>query len=139
MSNPKASGLPKHVLGIALPQYVFGIQAVPLLASGIYALLCPLDAASLPNSPLQGVGLGTIQAMSLTTISLGTCQAVASYQNNIPMMIATIPGRFLAAFVFWRSGGTWQSAAPFEAFMGLLTAGSIWWYYRTSRPARKMD
>lgn len=59
---------------------------------------------------------------SLTSLSLGTFYAVASYQNNIPMMIAFMPGRLLAAIVFRRSGGEWASVAPFEGMMGIITA-----------------
>ncbi|KAJ5602172.1 hypothetical protein N7510_011706 [Penicillium lagena] len=126
-----------------LSQYIFGLQAAPLLASGVYSLLWPAAAAGLPNSPLKGVSPGTIQAMrsvsglhqiglmltsySLTSLSLGTFYAIASYQNNIPMMIASVPGRLLAAIVFRRSGGGWASVAPFEGLMGIVTAIGVYW------------
>lgn len=48
---------------LLLAPYVFGIQTVPLLASGIYTLLFPAAAAALPDSPLQGLSNGTIQAL----------------------------------------------------------------------------
>jgi hypothetical protein len=41
-------------------QYIFGIQSLPLLFSGVYTLLWPVGAANLAKSPLQGVGAGTI-------------------------------------------------------------------------------
>ncbi|KAJ5736589.1 uncharacterized protein N7483_001714 [Penicillium malachiteum] len=44
-------------------QYIFGLQAVPLVASGIYTLLWPEIAANYTGSPLQGLDPGTIQAM----------------------------------------------------------------------------
>ena len=67
---------------------------------------------------------------SLTSLSLGSFYAIASYQNNIPMMIAAVPGRLLAMVVFHRSGGGWKSVAPFEGVMGLLTALGLWWDWR---------
>ncbi|KAJ5174302.1 uncharacterized protein N7482_000179 [Penicillium canariense] len=98
-----------------LAPYIFGIQTVPLLASGVYSLLFPAAAAGLPDSPLQG-----------------TFYAIASYQNNVPMMIAAVPGRLLAMFVFHRSGGGWKTVAPFEGFMSLLTALGLWWDWHTA-------
>ncbi|KAJ6021636.1 hypothetical protein N7540_007140 [Penicillium herquei] len=44
-------------------QYIFGLQAVPLVASGVYTLFWPETAANYANSPLQGLDPGTIQAM----------------------------------------------------------------------------
>ncbi|KAJ5643063.1 uncharacterized protein N7484_005570 [Penicillium longicatenatum] len=46
-------------------QYIFGIQAIPLLASGVYTLLWPGAIANLPGPPLEGIDSGVIQAMSL--------------------------------------------------------------------------
>lgn len=136
-------------------QYIFGIQSLPLLFSGGYTLLWPEGAANLPNSPLQGVSAGTIQAMryakfhrcyslyvhmfirySLSSLSLGAFYAIASYQNNIPMMAVSVAGRFLATFVFHRAGGGWQDVAPFEACMGLLTAVGIYWNWRLGHSTR---
>ncbi|KAJ5379804.1 uncharacterized protein N7496_002232 [Penicillium cataractarum] len=115
---------------LLIAPYVFGIQTVPLLASGIYTLLFPAAAAALPDSPLQGLSNGTIQALSLTSLSLGSFYAIASYQNNIPMMLAAIPGRLLAMVVFHRSGGGWKNVAPFEGLMGMFTALGLWWDWR---------
>jgi hypothetical protein len=67
---------------------------------------------------------------SLTSLSLGSFYAIASYQNNIPMMIAAVPGRLLAMVVFHRSGGGWKNVAPFEGVMGVLTAVGLWWDWR---------
>ncbi|KAJ5081008.1 hypothetical protein N7456_013718 [Penicillium angulare] len=128
-SNPGSSGL----RSIRLSQYIFGIQAVPLLASGIYTLLRPNVIASLANSPFRGIDTGTIQAISLTSIALGACQTIAAYQNNIPMMLVTVPGRLLGAFVFHRSGGEWRKMAPFEGLMGLLIAIGVYWTWDTER------
>lgn len=44
-------------------QYIFGLQAIPLLASGVYTLLWPSAVANMPDSPLEGVSGGAIQAM----------------------------------------------------------------------------
>lgn len=44
-------------------QYIFGIQAIPLLASGVYTLLWPGAVTNMPDSPLEGVSSGAIQAM----------------------------------------------------------------------------
>ncbi|KAJ5983958.1 hypothetical protein N7481_006057 [Penicillium waksmanii] len=84
--------------GLSPSQYIFGIQAIPLVASGVYTLFWPSAAAALPNSPLKDISNGTIQAI-----------------------------RLLAAFVFYRAGGGWCDVAPFEGVMGLLTAGGIYW------------
>jgi hypothetical protein len=73
------------------------------------------------------------QATSMTSLSLGTFYAIAAYQNNIPMMVAAVPGRLLATFVFHNSGGGWAKVAPFEAIMGLLTAGGLYWDWRLTR------
>ena len=59
---PSKQGQPGRKPFLLAP-YVFGIQTVPLLASGIYTLLYPAAAASLPDSPLQGLSNGTIQAL----------------------------------------------------------------------------
>lgn len=67
---------------------------------------------------------------SLTSLSLGSFYAIASYQNNIPMMLVAVPGRLLAMVVFHRSGGGWKNVAPFEGLMGLLTALGLWWDWR---------
>ncbi|KAJ5792170.1 uncharacterized protein N7503_008148 [Penicillium pulvis] len=120
-------------------QYIFGIQAIPLLASGVYTLLWPGAVANMPDSPLEGVSSGAIQAMSLTSMALGTCQTIAAYQNNIPIMIAAVPGRLLAAFVFHRSGGGWRKLAPFEGCMGLLVAIGVYWTWYTDRGSRDGD
>lgn len=42
-------------------------------------------------------------------------------------MLVSVPGRLLAMVVFHRSGGGWKNVAPFEGFMGLLTALGLWW------------
>ncbi|KAJ5641560.1 hypothetical protein N7490_005560 [Penicillium lividum] len=66
MSNPKPrSGLRT----IRLTQYIFGIQAVLLLASGVYTLIWPDAAANMPNSHFLGVSSETIQAMSTLRIT----------------------------------------------------------------------
>ncbi|PWY83852.1 hypothetical protein BO94DRAFT_625413 [Aspergillus sclerotioniger CBS 115572] len=110
-----------------LPKYIFALQSLPLLASGLYTLLCPTSAAQSPYMPLQDVTPGTIQAMSLSSLTLGTFYAIAAYQNNIPLMVATIPGRLLAAMVFYQTGeAAWRQVAPFEALMGGMTVLGVW-------------
>lgn len=52
------------------------------------------------------------------------------------MMIASIPGRVLAAFVFHRAGGGWTDVAPFEGSMGFLTAVGVYWDWISVRSAR---
>ncbi|KAJ5231989.1 hypothetical protein N7468_004945 [Penicillium chermesinum] len=135
MSNPQAS----RRNGIRPSQYTFGIQALPLLVSGVYTLVCPGVAAKFPNSPMQGLGNGTIQALSLTSISLGTFYGLAAYQNNIPMMLTAIPGRLLAMFVFHRAGGGWKDVAPFEGAMALLTAIGLYWSWATEQPVTEKE
>lgn len=49
--------------GLSTSQYTFGVQAIPLVASGVYTLFWPSAAAALPNSPLKDIGDGTIQAI----------------------------------------------------------------------------
>lgn len=49
--------------GLNPSQYIFGIQAIPLVASGVYTLFYPSAAAALPNSPLKNIDNGTIQAI----------------------------------------------------------------------------
>lgn len=44
-------------------QYIFGLQAAPLLASSVYILLWPAAAASMPDSDLASLSNGTIQAI----------------------------------------------------------------------------
>ena len=46
------------------------------------------------------------------------------------MMIASVPGRLLAAVVFHRSGDGWKDVAPFEGLMGVLTAIGVYWTWR---------
>lgn len=53
------------------------------------------------------------------------------------MMIASVPGRLLAAFVFYRTGEGWRDVAPFEGAMGLLTAVGICWEWLSARSARE--
>lgn len=55
------------------------------------------------------------------------------------MMIAAVPGRLLAAFVFYRAGGGWRDVAPFEGVMGLLTAVGIYrdWAARSAREVKE--
>jgi hypothetical protein len=43
------------------------------------------------------------------------------------MIWATIPGRALAALVFWGYGGVWKNVAIFEALCGGLVAGAMGW------------
>lgn len=69
----------------------------------------------------------------MTSLSLGTFYAIAAYQNNTPMMIAAVPGRLLATFVFHNSGGGWAKVAPFEAVMGLFTAVGLYWDWASKR------
>lgn len=49
--------------GLSPSQFIFGIQAIPLVASGVYTLFWPSAAAALPNSPLKDVSNSTIQAI----------------------------------------------------------------------------
>jgi hypothetical protein len=42
---------------------------------------------------------------SLTSLALGTFYTIAAYQRNIPIMVASLPGRFIAALIFYRNGG----------------------------------
>ncbi|GKZ50763.1 hypothetical protein AbraIFM66951_004127 [Aspergillus brasiliensis] len=110
-----------------ITQYLFTLQSLPLLGSGLYTLLFPASAAQSPYMPLRGVSIGTIQAMSLSSLTLGTFYAIAAYQNNVPLMVATIPTRLLAAVVFYRTGeAAWRKVAPFEAVMGAVTALGVW-------------
>ncbi|KAL3253835.1 hypothetical protein ABHI18_009313, partial [Aspergillus niger] len=112
-----------------ISQCLFAIQSLPLLGSGLYTLLSPASAAQSPYLPLRGVSIGTIQAMSLSSLTLGTFYALVAYQNNTQMMVATIPTRFLAAVVFYRTGEeAWKRVAPFEAVMGFVTAVGVWFW-----------
>ncbi|KAJ5539166.1 hypothetical protein N7513_007498 [Penicillium frequentans] len=87
----------------------------------------------MPDSPLEGVSSGVIQAMSLTSMALGTCQTIAAYQNNLPIMIAAVPGRLLAAFVFHRSGGGWPPGPPYDE---VPSTTSVPWAYGLPQPTR---
>lgn len=91
-----------------------------------------------PNAPFKTCRHRRIltPTLSLTSLSLASFYTIASYQNNIPMMIASIPGRVLAAFVFHRAGGGWTDVAPFEGFMGFLTAVGVYWDWISVRSAR---
>ncbi|KAJ5755802.1 hypothetical protein N7533_005345 [Penicillium manginii] len=124
--------------GLRPSQYIFGMQAIPLVASGIFTLFWPSAAAAFPNSPLKDISNGTIQAISLTSLSLGSFYTIAAYQNNTPMMIVSVPGRLLAAFVFHQAGGGWRDVAPFEGVMGLFTAVGIYWDWVAGRSAREV-
>lgn len=68
----------------------------------------------------------------MTSLSLGAFYAIASWQNNVPLMITAVPGRLLAMVVFYRSGGGWRGVAPFEGVMGVLTAVGLWWDWRSA-------
>ncbi|PYH98554.1 hypothetical protein BO71DRAFT_344715 [Aspergillus ellipticus CBS 707.79] len=109
-------------------QYIFGLQALPLIAAGIYTLIDPSRPPHHPLSPFRGLSHSTVQAMGLNSLALGTAYAIASYQNNLPFMLASIPGRLIAAAVFGSSDeALWSRVAPFEALMGCVTAASVWW------------
>ncbi|KAJ6138693.1 hypothetical protein N7471_005179 [Penicillium samsonianum] len=75
---------------------VFGAQGAFLLANAVYTLAYPSAASNLPDSPLAGVPSHTVQCLGLTSLSTGTIYAIASYQRNIPIMVASLPGRFFA-------------------------------------------
>jgi hypothetical protein len=64
---------------------------------------------------------------SLTSLALGTFYSIAAYQRNIPIMAASLPGRFIAALIFYRNGGAWGKVAVWEAFMGVVTGASLVW------------
>lgn len=64
---------------------------------------------------------------SVTSLSTGTIYAIASYQRNIPIMVASLPGRFFAGYIFYRNGGAWTRVAIFEACMGLVNAAALVW------------
>lgn len=82
---------------------------------------------------------GCSRFASMTSISLGTFYAIAAYQNNIPMIVAAVPGRLMATFVFHNSGGGWAKVAPFEAVMGLFTAVGLYWDWTLKRSKNKKE
>lgn len=67
------------------------------------------------------------KSRSVTSLSTGTIYAIASYQRNIPIMVASLPGRLFAGFVFYRNGGAWTRVAIFEVCMGLVNAAALVW------------
>ncbi|KAJ6134634.1 hypothetical protein N7523_000956 [Penicillium sp. IBT 18751x] len=69
-------------------QYIFGLQAAPLLASGVFTLIWPATAANLPDSALAGLSNGTIQA-----ISGGGWAKVAPFE--------AVMGLFTAVGLYW--------------------------------------
>ncbi|KAJ5835253.1 hypothetical protein N7447_001279 [Penicillium robsamsonii] len=86
------------VLGV-----VFGAQGAFLLANAIYTLAYPSAASNLPDSPLAGVPTHTVRCIGVTSLSTGTIYAIASYQRNIPIMLASLPGRLFAGSLFVES------------------------------------
>ncbi|KAL2706365.1 hypothetical protein AAEP93_001615 [Penicillium crustosum] len=106
---------------------VFGAQGAFLLANAVYTLAYPSAASNLPDSPLAGVPSHTVRCIGVTSLSTGTIYAIASYQRNIPIMVASLPGRLFAGFVFYRNGSAWTRVAIFEVCMGLVNAAALVW------------
>ncbi|KAJ5384275.1 hypothetical protein N7517_002186 [Penicillium concentricum] len=106
---------------------VFGAQGAFLLANAVYTLANPSAASNLPDSPLAGVPNHTVRCIGVTSLSTGTIYAIASYQRNIPIMVASLPGRLFAGYVFYRNGGAWTRVAIFEVCMGLVNAAALAW------------
>ncbi|KAJ5771174.1 uncharacterized protein N7511_003225 [Penicillium nucicola] len=106
---------------------VFGAQGAFLLANAFYTMINPSAASNLPDSPLGGIPDHTVQAMGLTSLALGTFYTIAAYQRNIPIMVASLPGRLIGALVFYRNGGAWGKVAVWEASMGVLTGVALIW------------
>jgi hypothetical protein len=68
--------------------------------------------------------------LRLASLTLGPFYLIAALQNNTLMMLATVPTRFLAVYLFFVEGGAWNQVAFYEGLTGVLTgvtAGlSIW-------------
>ncbi|CAI7601244.1 unnamed protein product [Penicillium bialowiezense] len=117
-------------LGIRTPSVlntVFAAQACFLFANGVYTISCPAAAASVPDSPMAGIPNHMVQAMGITSLSIGTVWAIAIYQQNSLIMWSTLPGRLFAAFIFNRNGGGWRKVAIFETTMAFVTGAALLW------------
>lgn len=64
---------------------------------------------------------------SITSLSIGTMFCIAAYQRNMPMILASLPGRLFAAVIFYRNGGGWRQVAVFETFMASVTGVAVLW------------
>jgi hypothetical protein len=85
------------------------------------------SGTNLPNYPCNSFGHAELIIDSITSLSLGTIFAIATYQRNMPIMLASLPGRFVAAVIFYRNGGAWRQVAIYEASMGLITGAALLW------------
>ncbi|KAJ5330084.1 hypothetical protein N7541_005868 [Penicillium brevicompactum] len=122
--------MPLHSLGLRTPSVlntVFAAQALFLLANGVYTISCPTAAANIPDSPMTGVPEHMVQAMGITSLSIGTVYAIAIYQRNLLIMLSSLPGRLFAAFIFNRNGGGWKQVAIFETTMAFVTGAALLW------------
>jgi len=109
-----------------LPNYVFGLQGLLLLANGVYTLLYPKKAAE-PGSPMVGTPVPVVHAMSMTSFSLGAFFIQVGYQGNREFMVTAVPMRFFAAAVFGRHGGAWGNVAAYEAAWGAVNIAALMW------------
>lgn len=66
---------------------------------------------------------------SITSLSTGTFFAIATYQRNLPVMLASLPGRLFAAVIFHRNGGGWSQVAIFETAMAAVMGAALLWDY----------
>ncbi|CAG7974019.1 unnamed protein product [Penicillium salamii] len=131
-STRKQQKMPSQPLGLRglnASSIVFGAQACFVLGNAVYTISYPAAAASLPGSPMSGIPEHMVQAMGITSLSTGTFFAIATYQRNLPVMLASLPGRLFAAVIFHRNGGGWSQVAVFETAMAAVMGAALLWDY----------
>ncbi|MCJ1381129.1 hypothetical protein MMC17_004238 [Xylographa soralifera] len=106
----------------SLSIYLFGVTAFVAGATHLLSPETALSALDLPASALPAVN-----GNSLAAIAMGIYYTLAAWQNNRTFYIMTVPMRSLTAAVFWAQGGSWRSAAVWEAAGALLTATALVW------------
>ncbi|KAJ6000072.1 hypothetical protein N7481_000481 [Penicillium waksmanii] len=106
---------------------VFAAQGVFLLGNAFYTILYPSSAANLPNSSLRGAPNGVVQCIGLTSFTLGTYYLISAYQRNSAIMAASVPSRFVAAFVMYQAGENWIPVSAFEISMGIVAGAALLW------------
>ncbi len=63
----------------------------------------------------------------MLSLTLGFYYLQAVYQRNRSFMRAIFPWRCVATVVFGAHGGAWRKVAIYEAVMGVVMAGALWW------------
>ncbi|KAF1991203.1 hypothetical protein K402DRAFT_173105 [Aulographum hederae CBS 113979] len=101
--------------------YAFAVQGLFLVFNGILFLLIPTGKVSCPPI-LEGTSNGVLHILSTSTLSVAVSFLIAAYYQERALMVAGVPGRILAALLFYSHGGEFVQVAAFEGAVGVLIA-----------------